>query len=95
MWAASCAPAAKVARAGCAFAGAAHKNSPLVLFCGCFLVSASPVLRDEARRVEAQHRFPVRGGALSLVLIVQATAEEVKREIANRDLNPGCVGAMY
>ena len=34
-------------------------------------------------------------GALSLVLIVQATAEEVHRVIANRDLNPGYVGAMH
>ena len=36
-----------------------------------------------------------KGGALSLVLIVQATAEEVNRVIANRDLNPGYVGAMH
>ena len=35
--------------------------------------------RDEARRVEVQCRVSVRGGALSLVLIVQATAEEVNR----------------
>ena len=38
---------------------------------------------------------PGKGGALSLVLIAQATAEEVHRAIANRDLNPGYVGAMH
>ena len=36
-----------------------------------------------------------KGGALSLVLIVQAAAEEVHRVIANRDSNPGYVEAMH
>ena len=36
-----------------------------------------------------------KGGALSPVLIVQATAEEVHHAIANRDVNRGCVGAMH
>ena len=50
-----------------------------------FLVPVSPAQRDEARRVEVQYRVSVRG-ALSLVLIAQATAEEIHRVIANRDL---------
>ena len=36
-----------------------------------------------------------KGGALSHVPIVQATAEEAHRVIANRDLNPRYVGAMH
>ena len=42
-------------------AGAAHKNSSLILYCGGCLVSVSPALRDEARRAEVQYRVPVRG----------------------------------
>ena len=41
-------------------AGAAHKQFPLVLCLWGFLVPVSPALRDEARRVEVQHRVPVR-----------------------------------
>ena len=87
----------KAAWAECTCAGAAHKNFSLILCCVFFssLVPVSPAQRDEARHVEVQYRVSVRGGALSLVLIVQATAEEVHRVIAYRDLNPGYVGAMH
>ena len=57
-----------------------------------------PVLPRAARRGAARGsamQGPGKGGALYLVLIVQATAEEVHRVIGNRDLNPGCVGAMH
>jgi len=37
---------------------------------------------------------PGKGGAVSLVLIVQATEAEVSREFSNRDINPNYVGAV-
>ena len=45
--------------------------------------------------MEVQYRVRVRGGALFLVLIVQATAEEVHRVKCKPRLNAGYVGAMY
>jgi hypothetical protein len=36
-----------------------------------------------------------KGGALSLVLTAKATTEEMHRVFSNRDINPGCVGAMH
>ena len=58
-----------------------HRHFSLILCCGGFLLllPVSSAQRDEARRVEVQCRASAKEGALSLVLIVQATTEEVLR----------------
>ena len=68
----------KSARAKCMCAGAAYKHFSLILRCGVFSFLSPRAARRGAARGSAIQGLG-KGGALFLVLIVQATAEEVSR----------------
>ena len=90
VWAASGAPAAKKLRGLSVRAQARRISISLSFSVAFFLFFPRFCLLRAARRGAARGsaiQGPGKGGALSLVLIVQATAEEVHRVIANRDLN--------